>query len=235
MSAWAAKRFWTTAEAAVVEGGFGVVLDGRPVRTPLKAPMTLPTRAMAEAIAAEWQAQQGLVKPETMPCTRAANAALDKVTAQFDEVVELLAAYGDSDLICYRATHPAALIARQAAAWDPMVDWAARALEAPLRVVSGVVHVPQDPETLARLHARTAALTPFQLTAFHDLVSISGSLILAFAVTRRHLSAEEAWNLSRIDETWQAELWGEDAEASESEGVRRAGLLQAGRFWDLCG
>ena len=126
MSAWKPKRFWKTATAVACDGGFTVHLDARQVRTPGKLPLVVPTLALAQAIAVEWDAQQGLVRPETMPCTRAANSALEKVTPQFDEVVDLLAAYGDSDLLCYRATAPQELIARQAAAWDPLLDWAPR-------------------------------------------------------------------------------------------------------------
>ncbi|MGB8812246.1 MAG: ATP12 family protein [Paracoccaceae bacterium] len=232
---WTAKRFWKAATAEACDGGFTVRLDGRGVKTPAKTPLVLPTLAMAQAIAAEWDAQTGKVRPETMPCTRAANSALDKVTPQFDEVAGLLAAYGASDLICYRATHPEGLIARQAAAWDPLLEWAATTLHAPLIATAGVVHVAQDPASLARLSARVHAFTPFQLAAVHDLIAISGSLILALAVTDGFKDAQTAWDLSRIDEVWQAEHWGTDEEASESESVRHAGLIAAGRFFGLCG
>jgi chaperone required for assembly of F1-ATPase len=154
MSAWKAKRFWTKAEAEPCEGGFTVRLDGRPVKTPAKAALVVPTQAMAQAIAAEWDAQSGEVKPATMPVTRAANSAIDKITAQRDEVVEIIAAYGQSDLLCYRAVAPAALIARQAAGWDPVLDWAEAALGARLVVTAGVVHVAQPSDALARLTAR---------------------------------------------------------------------------------
>lgn len=234
MSGWTAKRFWT--EARVEEGavGFTVTLDGRAVKTPAKAPLVVPTRAMAEAIAAEWDAQTGKVDPATMPVTRAANSAIDKVTVQFDEVVGLLSDYGGTDLLCYRAEGPIELVARQAEGWDPVLDWAASALNAPLVVTQGVVFVAQDPDVLARLRARVAALDPFRLTAFHDLVAISGSLVLALAVIDGWLPAEAAWQLSRIDETWQAELWGTDDEAQKAEEVRHADFLQAERFYRLC-
>jgi chaperone required for assembly of F1-ATPase len=234
MSGWTAKRFWT--EARVEEGavGFTVSLDGRAVKTPAKAPLLVPTRAMAEAIAAEWDAQTGKVDPATMPVTRAANSAIDKVTVQFDEVVGLLSDYGGTDLLCYRAEGPIELVARQAEGWDPVLDWAASALNAPLVVTQGVVFVAQDPDVLARLRARVVALDPFRLTAFHDLVAISGSLVLALAVIDGWLPAEAAWQLSRIDETWQAELWGTDDEAKKAEEVRHADFLQAERFYRLC-
>lgn len=235
MSAWKAKRFWKSATAEACEGGFTVKLDGRAVKTPAKRLLAVPTLAMAQAIAAEWDAQQGLVKPDTMPVTRAANSALDKVAEQFDEVAELLIAYGDSDLLCYRATGPQGLIGRQAAGWDPLLDWAAKSLGAPLTVTAGIVHQPQPKASLDVLATLVRAYSPFQMAAFHDLVAISGSLVLAIAVTRGRLTADEAWSLSRIDETWQAELWGVDDEAALLEATKRAALLDAARFYGLCG
>ncbi|WP_137110217.1 ATP12 family chaperone protein [Rhodobacter sp. SY28-1] len=235
MSVWVARRFWTTATAVPADGGFTVHLDGRPVRTPLKAPLVLPTPGLAEAVAAEWQAQEGTVRPETMPFTRTANSAIDKVAAQQAEVVEMLTAYGDSDLLCYRAEGPPELVARHAAAWDPLLEWAAVTLGAPLTATAGVIHIDQPGQSLAALEAQVSALTPFQLSAFHDLVAISGSLVLALAVTHGRLSAEEAWSLSRIDEDWQISLWGEDEEAAEIAALKRQAFLQADRFYGLCG
>ena len=235
MSAWKAKRFWTAAEAVACDGGFTVRLDGRPVKTPAKAALVVPTQAMAEAIAVEWDAQTSEVKPATMPVTRAANSAIDKIIPQRDEVVEIIAAYGQSDLLCYRALGPAALVERQAAGWDPVLDWAAKVLGARLDVTAGVMHVAQPPEALARLTARVAGMTEFQLAGFHDLVAISGSLVLALAVTERRLSEDEAWALSRVDETWQIEQWGADEEAAELEAARRVAFGEASRFYALCG
>lgn len=235
MSFWKAKRFWKVAQAEPCEGGFTVRLDGRPVKTPAKAALVVPTLEMAQAIAAEWDAQTGEVRPETMPVTRAANSAIDKIVPQRAAVVELVAAYGASDLLCYRATGPAELQARQAAGWDPLLDWAGQALGARLCVTEGVMHVAQDECALAKLTARVEGFSPFQLAAFHDLVAISGSLVLALAVTDGRLLPEEAWLLSRIDEHWQVEQWGEDEEAAASEAARHAGFLEAARFYALCG
>jgi chaperone required for assembly of F1-ATPase len=235
VSAWKAKRFRTAAEAVACDGGFTVRLDGRPVKTPAKAALVVPTQAMAEAIAVEWDAQTGEVKPATMPVTRAANSAIDKIIPQRDEVVEIIAAYGQSDLLCYRAMGPAALVARQAAGWDPVLDWAAQVLGARLAVTAGVMHVAQPPEALDRLTARVAGMTEFQLAGLHDLVAISGSLVLALAVTERRLSEDEAWALSRVDETWQIEQWGADEEAAELEAARRVAFGEASRFYALCG
>lgn len=235
MTGWTPKRFWSQAHAEPCEGGFTVRLDARAVRTPARAPLVLPTFALAQAVAAEWQAQEGTVKPATMPMTRMANSAIDKVAPQFDAVVDIVAAYGGTDLLCYRATAPAALAARQAAAWDPLLDWAARTLGAPLAVTAGVIPCAQPDASLARLSDAVRAEGPFRLSALHDLVAISGSLILGLAVARGRLTPDAAFDLSRIDESWQAELWGADDEATESEAVRRAGLLEAGRFYALCG
>ena len=234
MSAWKPKRFWKSVTVEPCDGGFTVRLDARQVKTPGKLPLIVPTERLAQAIAVEWDAQQGLVKPQTMPFTRAANSALEKVAPQFAEVVGLLAAYGATDLLSYRATGPAELIARQTAAWDPLLDWAATALNAPLTATAGVMHIAQPPASTQTLHDLTAALTPFQIAAFHDLVAISGSLILAFAVTHDRLSPDEAWALSRIDEVWQAELWGVDEDAAALAESKRRDFHQAASFWTLC-
>jgi len=235
MTAWAPKRFWTEVRAEAAEGGYVVLLDGRMVKSPAKTPLLLPSLALAEAVGQEWQAQQGIVKPDTMPMTRMANSALDKVGPQFDEVAGLIAAYGASDLLCYRAPGPEGLVARQADGWDPLLDWAAAEFGARLSVTTGVIPVAQDAAVTARLASKVFALDPFRLAAFHDLVSISGSLILALAVTKGQLSIGDAFTLSRIDEHWQAEFWGQDDLALESEAVKRAAFLDAGRFFGLCG
>lgn len=235
MSVWTPKRFWTTAAVVPTEGGFTVQLDGKPVRTPLKAPLILPTEALAQEIAAEWQAVQGKVNPATMPFTRMANSAIDKVATQFDAVADMLADYGGSDLICYRAPQPEGLTARQAQAWDPLLDWASTTLGAQLHPTSGVMPRPQPEASLQALRRAVQALTPFQLAAFHDLVALSGSLVIALAVTRGRLDAETAWDTSRIDESWQIAEWGEDEEAAEIAALKRADFLRADRFFALCG
>jgi chaperone required for assembly of F1-ATPase len=231
---WALRRFWTTAGIAVVQGGFGVTLDGKPVRTPRKAPLVLPSEGLARAVADEWQAVEDKVDPATMPFTRLANSAIDTVTPQFAAVADMLAEYGGSDLICYRADQPQGLVMRQAEGWDPLLDWAATALAARLRTVSGVMHQPQPEASLLALRTAVRALSPFQLAACHDLVALSGSLVIALAVTRHRLSAEAAWNLGRIDESWQIEAWGEDEEAAEIAALKRADFLRADRFFALC-
>ncbi|MGV8989101.1 MAG: ATP12 family chaperone protein [Cypionkella sp.] len=235
MSNWKPKRFWKEATVAPEDGGFAVLLDGRRVNTPAKQSLILPTEALALLVASEWDAQQSLVNPETMPATRMANSALDKVVPQYEEVTTVLAAYGDTDHLCYRAIDPPALVARQAAAWDPLLQWSADALSAPLKATPGVIHVAQDAAALARLHQHLRDLGHFRLAAVHDLVALSGSLVLAFAVAKGHLHPDAAWTLSRIDEDWQIALWGEDEDAAKVAALKRQAFAEAARFYALCG
>lgn len=233
MSEWKAKRFWTKANVTEISDGFGILLDTRPVKTPAKATLAVPTRAMAEAIAAEWDVQEDEILPLTMPVTRAANAAIDKVTVQHAEVAEIIAAYGDADLLCYRAEGPEELVSRQQEAWDPLLDWAEAQLGARLFPVTGVIHRPQDPRALAALSSRVHAMDPFTLTAFHDLVSLSGSLVIGFAAVMGHRDPVSLWSASRIDETWQQELWGVDDEALQLAQARERQFLDALGFHAL--
>ncbi|MDQ2091912.1 ATP12 family chaperone protein [Marimonas arenosa] len=235
MSEWKPKRFWTAASIAPEGDGFTVLLDGRKVKTPAKASLIVPSEALAQEIAAEWDAQEGVVDPTRMPFTRSANAAIDKVAHQMAEVAGLIAAYGDSDLLCYRAEEPAELVARQAQGWDPLLDWARDGQNLDLQTVSGLVHRPQKPEALAMAAALTQAMDAFQLTAFHDLVGLSGSFVLGLAATRGFASPETLWALSRIDETWQEEQWGTDDEAAAFAEGKRQAFLHAARFYFLTG
>ncbi len=231
MSEWAAKRFWKKAEVVEVENGYSVELDGRSVRTPAKALLVVPTQDMAKEIASEWDAQGEKIDPMTMPFTRSSNAAIDKVTAQHGEVADMLSAYGDSDLICYRASHPNELVERQNKAWDPLVDWSATHFKAPLQVYVGVMHEAQPEASISRLKERVHALTPFQLTAFHDLVSLSGSLLIGFAAIEGFADAAALWDISRIDEDWQIDQWGEDEEAMILVQTKRDAFLHADRYF----
>ena len=233
MSDWKPKRFWKDAAVTETADGFGVLLDGRPVNTPAKAPLIVPTEGLAKAIAAEWNAQVKELDPQTMPVTKGANAAIDKVRIQRPEVVGLLAEYGDSDLLCYRAAGPDSLIQRQAEGWDPVLDWAANALGARLFVGEGVMHVPQTAKALALLRTELETLDDFGLAAAHDMISITGSLVLALAVINGVRTEEEAWHLSRIDEHWQIEQWGEDEEAAAAEKTKCQAFFDAVRFYRL--
>ena len=231
MSEWGMKRFWKEAQTVRTGGGFSVTLDGRPIRTPGRQPLDLPTEALAEAMAAEWAAQAETVDPRTMPFTRTANSAIDKVRPHHDDVAGLLVAYGETDLLCHRAERPAELAARQAAAWDPLLDWAEAEFGARLRPTAGIMPVAQDTAALARLADAVRVLNEFELAAFHDLVGLSGSLVIGFAAARRHLGLEPLWEISRIDEAWQIEQWGEDAEAAEDAAQKRDAFLHAGQFF----
>lgn len=227
------RRFWDTAAASPEADGFAVLLDTRPLRTPAGAPLRVPTAALAAAIAAEWAALTAEIRPERLPLTRAANSAIDRVARQHAAVVEAVAAYGAADLLCYRAGDPAALAGRQAAGWDPWLAWSARRFGAPLHAVEGVMHRPQPAASLAALRRAVAVRDAFALTGLHELVSLSGSLVLGLAVAEGALDAGAAWELSRIDERWQEEHWGLDSEAEQATEARRAAFLQARRLLAL--
>lgn len=232
MSDWAPKRFWTRTEVTEEPEGYGIALDERKVQTPAKVALILPSRALAEVVAAEWDAQTDKVDPRTMPATRGANAAIDKVRHQHGEVAAMLADYGDSDLLCYRAASPAELVARQAAAWDPMLDWLDAEFGARLRPTVGVMHVAQDKAALERLWSVVQGMSAFELAGFHDLVSISGSLVLGLAATRNVAPIDELWRLSRVDEIWQAEQWGADEDAEATAALKAEAFRDAKRFYD---
>lgn len=215
------KRFYKQASVEPVEGGWRVLLDGRPVRTPARAPLALPTRALADAVAAEWMAQGDEVRPQDMAFTGLANAAIDQVAPNHAAFAAGVARYGASDLLCYRADGPAALVARQAAAWDPLLDWARGRYDVAFAVTSGIIPVAQPDETLERLGQAVAAFDPFILTGLSTLVTLSGSLVCGLAVVEGGHDHARVWAASEIDESWAVEQWGEDAEAS-ARSARRA-------------
>lgn len=233
MSEWKARRFWKTVDLRPADDGFEIMLDARVLRTPGKHALILPTEQLAEAVALEWQAQDELIAPLTMPLTRAVNSAVEKVAPQFDAVAAMLAEYGGTDLLCYRATDPQVLVDILAREWDPLIDWSARELGAPLRVTHGVIPIDQDPAALTRLHARVAGLDLWGLTALHDLVTVPGSLILGLAVISEHIDGDHAHRLSRVDEDFQAERWGADDDARDVAEGRRLSILTAERLWHL--
>ena len=233
MTGWIAKRFWTNVTVIQDASGWHVLLDDRPVRTPAKAAMDLPTEALANAVAKEWEAQGEKLDPLSMPVTRSANSAIDRVATQHQEVADMLAAYAETDLLCHRADGPERLRSQQAAGWDPLLDWAEAEFNARLVPTTGILPSAQPPDALDRLSVVVHSVDAFRLTALHDLVSLSGSLILGLAVGHGRLDPEDGWKLSRIDEEWQIEQWGEDEEATEVATRKYAEFLHAKRFWTL--
>ena len=210
--------------------GFTVHLDKRLVTTPAKAALLVPTRAMADAVASEWRLVVDKINPNVMPVTRSANAAIDKVALQFNEVAVMLASYGGSDLLCYRAENPESLVQRQIDGWDPLLDWTYDTFGVRLVSTAGVMPIEQSEHDLAILSASLFKATHFELAAMHDLIAMSGSLILALGVTNGLLSPANAWALSRIDETWQAEQWGIDDDADQVAEIKRTAFVHAANF-----
>lgn len=206
------KRFYKDVTVDETPDGFRFLLDGRPVQTPARQPLLLPTRALAEAIAEEWRAQGEEMQPLAMPLTRLVNTVLDGVRATRDDVIGAVLRFGENDLLSYRAETPVELAARQLE-WNAYLDWAAERHDARLAVTSGIQHVEQLPETLAALRLAVASRSDFDLAALHVLASVTGSLILGLAVLDGRLTANEAFALSRLDEAYQAEKWGSDREA----------------------
>ena len=233
MAVYEQKRFWQQVEIVREGSSYGIALDGRPVKTPLKRPLLVPSEALVAQIADEWRAVENKVDFHKMPYTRFAHAALDQAVDERVEIAAKIALYGETDLLCYRAETPQELADRQKAAWGPLLDWSARELAAPLRATAGIVHIPQPPESLQNLTRQVQAFTGFGLTALYDWVTISGSLILGLAVATGRLSAAEAWALSHLDETWQEEQWGIDDEARELAESKRATFLLVERALGL--
>jgi chaperone required for assembly of F1-ATPase len=224
------KRFYQQAMLVPMEGGFGVHLDGRPVRTPARALLLLPTRALGEAVVAEWQAQGETIDPRSMTATGLANAAIDQIAPHAASFAAGIARYGESDLLCYRAEAPASLARRQADAWDPLLEWARRRYDIALCVTQGILPVPQPPETLDRLGYAVAALDPFLLAGLSTLVSLGGSLICGLALLERAADVDSLWGATELDELWQAEQWGEDAQAVAHRTLRRSEFDAAATF-----
>lgn len=227
------KRFYKRAACEAAEAGFEVRLDDRPARTPQRRPLAAPTRALGEAIAAEWDAQEESVDLRAMPLTRLLTTALDRAEADAAAWRAEALAFMASDLLCYRAPAPEALRDRQTAEWDPYLEWASDVLSAPLKTTEGVMAIEQPKESLAAIDARLAQAAPLALLAIKTMAEIAGSLILALAVAEGKSAPAEAFAASQLDETFQAEQWGVDAEAEERRAQLRVAFLDAARFLDL--
>jgi chaperone required for assembly of F1-ATPase len=227
------KRFWKGVTVGEADGGWGVNLDSRPVRTPARALLAVPAEPLAQAIADEWRGIEGDVDPRTMPLTGLANAAIDRVAPDRQTFAAGLARYAEADLACYRADGPRGLVARQEESWDPLLAWARRRFDVDFATTCGIVHVDQPGATVERLAHAVAALDPFRLAALSSLVTIGGSLVAALAVVEKAITPEAAWDAVSVDERWQLEKWGADAEAEAALGNRRRDFLAAARFLDL--
>ena len=227
------KRFWKDVIVAKEDGGWGVALDTRPVRTPARAPLVVPTEALADAIADEWRGIAGEVDPRAMPLTGLANAAIDRVAPERQAFAAGLARYAEADLACYRAEGPRGLVERQEESWDALLAWARRRFDVDFATTCGIVHVEQPAATVDRLAHALAALDPFRLAGLSPLVTIGGSLVAALAVVEKAITPEAAWDSVSVDERWQLEQWGADAEAEAALENRRRDFLAAARFLDL--
>jgi chaperone required for assembly of F1-ATPase len=227
------KRFYKKSEPVPAAGGHGIALDGRLIKTSGKHDLIVPSLSLAAEVAAEWEAQQGEIRPATMPLTRLAGATIDRNAAQRDAVVRQVAHYAGTDLVCYRAAHPPALAARQQAVWQPLIDWAAGRYGAPLMVTTGIVPASQPAASLAAFTAAVAEHDDFSLTALHAATAACGSLVMALALLEGHLDADEAFAASQLDESFQIEAWGEDAEQVERRAALAAEIVAAERFISL--
>ena len=220
------KRFYSKAAAVSSGDGFALQLDDKPVRTPAGRVLAMPTLALAQAVAAEWDAQREHIDPAVMPLTRLANAIIDGVRDRPAAVAAEVEKYLVSDLVCYRAGSPPGLAERQARYWDPLLDWGEQTLGARFAVGEGVVYVAQPEAVLAA--ARAAIPTdPWRLGAVHTLTTITGSALIALALASGRLTAEEAWQAAHVDEDWNMEQWGRDELALERRAFRLAELRAA--------
>jgi chaperone required for assembly of F1-ATPase len=227
------KRFWEDVDVEAGDGGFGVLLDGRPVKTPARAALAVPTETLAEAIADEWRAVDGDIDPRAMPLTGLANAAMDRVAADKSTFANGLTRYAESDLTCYRATGPRELVSVQEMAWDALLGWARRRYDIDFAITQGVTHVPQPAGTVEQLSHAVEALDAFHLAGLSPIVTIGGSLVAGLALLERAITPDQAWDAVSIDERWQIEQWGADEEAERAIENRRRELLAGARFLEL--
>lgn len=225
------KRFWTAVEVTEGESGWTVLLDGRAPKTPAHARIILPTEAAARLVADEWAAQGEFIDPATMPATRLASTAIDRVSQVREAVADEIAAYAGSDALCYLAEHPTPLVRRQVADWTPWRDWAATELGVRLEPAEGIVHRAQDPAAVARVRTLALELDNFALTGLATAVPLLGSAILGLALQRAALDGERAFELSRLEEAFQEEQWGVDADNAARTAARRAEAVLLDRWF----
>jgi chaperone required for assembly of F1-ATPase len=229
----APKRFYKEVTTAPEGEGVAVLLDGKPIRTPAKAKLCVPSQALADAIAKEWRLQTERIDPETMRLTKLANSAIDGVKGRESAVLDDLIAFAGSDLLCYRAEGPEGLIAKQTEHWDPVLAWARRQLGVPLNLAQWIVHVPQPQASLDRLRERLGGIEAFGLAALHVMTTLTGSGLLTLAVALKRLTPDQAWAAAHVDEDWQISQWGDDAEAATRRVRRRQEFDSAAKMLRL--
>ncbi|ENP35625.1 ATP12 family chaperone protein [Brucella abortus] len=230
MQAQLPKRFYEKAEVAESEGGFAVHLDGRPVKTPARNLLLLPTRAAAQIVADEFAAQEKLIDPGKMPATRLVNTAIDGIAQDPQAVFEDILRFAGTDMLCYRADSPQELVSRQTENWDPLID-RMESLGARFALAEGVIHVEQPREAIAAFSVHMAGFKdPLALAALHTMTTLMGSAIIALAVAKGEISAEKGWAIAHIDEDWTIEHWGSDAEAIERRKNREIEMMVAARL-----
>lgn len=227
------KRFYKGVSVSEIDGEFAVLLDGRPVKTPSKRGLVLPTQRAAELVAAEWQAQETEINPGKMPLTRLANTAIDGIANEVDAVFDDMLKFAGTDLLCYRADSPENLVIRQSEVWDPVVRWAADELGARFILVAGIMHHEQPETALAAItEAMQAEKDAFRLASLHTMTTLMGSAILVAAYAYGRLTAEEAWKAAHVDEDYQIDLWGTDTEAEARRAARWTEFSAAARFYE---
>ena len=227
------RRFWKEVTVEQSAYGLAIRLDGKPVKTPLRAELMVPTKSLADAVIAEWEVVAEKIDPAKMPMTGFANAAIDRIGPERDVFVAAISAYGETDLFCYRAEAGEPLAARQAEVWEPWLDWARMRYDVEFNVVEGIMPQPQPPETVARLHGAVASRGTFEMAAMAKLAHLSGSLVATLALIERAGTADQLWTASCLDEIWQEELWGEDYFATKNRNDREREFMQAARFLEL--
>lgn len=215
------KRFFKEASHAPVDGGFCIHLDGRPVKTPGRMTLLLPSENIAMAVAAEWDAQETHINPTKMPLTRIANSAQEAVALRFKEVADDLTLFAGNDALCYRAESPDGLVARQTEMLDPVLSWAGKLLGGRFVLIAGVIHAAQSEELLAAYRARLDRLDPLKLAALHTATTLTGSALLALALAEAYLTTDAVWTAAHVEEDWNIERWGEDAEAQQVRAYKR--------------
>lgn len=226
------KRFYTEVSVGETDDGFTILLDGRPVRTPARGLLRAPTRALAEAMAAEWAAQETEINPFLMPLTRLVNVALDRVGPEAEAVRDEVVRYAGTDMLFYRADGPQKLVDRQAQHWDPVLDWMNTAHDARFFLSEGIQHVTQPPDALARV-AALVPLDPLRLSAIHSMTTLTGSTLLALAVAEGVIDADAAWAAAHVDEDFNRDQWGEDEIAAHRRAARRIEMDAAARLLSL--